>query len=117
MSTIKALVGDLLNNPQMTVAAAMYRHLSSVFRQRSNGRWESRDEVADRITRLRETFGHAIITVLDELRDGARYAERHLIDLARREGGHLVLEVYVFAQTDADGRFAWIEEASLPASP
>ncbi len=113
MTTIKELVDDLLNSAQMTVAEAMDRHFSRAFRQRTNGTWESRDEVAVRITQLREVFERATITVLDELRDGSCYAERHFIDLHRREGGHLLLEVYVFAETDADGRFTRIEEANF----
>jgi hypothetical protein len=113
MSTIKALVDDLLVDRQLTVAEAMDRHLSSAFRQRTNGRWENRDEVAARIAEARETFEHATITVLDELRDGSRYAERHAIDLVDRDGGHLALEVYVFAEIDADGRFGRIEEANF----
>lgn len=113
MSTIKALVDDLLVDRQITVAEAMDRHLSSAFRQRTNGRWESRDEVAARIARARETFDHVTVTVLDELRAGSRYAERHVIDLVQPDGGHLTLEVYVFAEIDAEGRFSRIEEASF----
>ena len=75
--------------------------------------WESREEVAIRIAQLRLVFERATITVLDELRDGTRYAERHVIDLLKRAGGRVTMEVYVFAETDADGRFARIEEANF----
>jgi len=37
-----------------------------------------------------------------------------VIDLAQRDGGHVVREVFVFAERDADGRFVRIEEATLP---
>lgn len=113
MTTIKELVEYLLDGTRMTVAEAMDRHFSSAFRQRTNGSWESREEVAVRIAGLRQVFERATVTVLDELRDGTRYAERHVIELVDREGGRLAMEVHVFAEIDADGRFVRIEEASF----
>ena len=113
MTTIKELVEDLLDGTRMTVAEAMDRHFSSAFRQRTNGSWESREEVAIRIASLRQVFERATVTVLDEMRDGARYAERHVVELVDREGGRLHMEVYVFAEMDADGRFLRIEEANF----
>jgi hypothetical protein len=56
----------------------------------------------------------AAVTVLDEFVDGDRYAERHVVDLRKRDGSRIRQEVYAFAQCDADGRFACIEEMSLP---
>jgi hypothetical protein len=38
-----------------------------------------------------------------------------VIDLAQRDGEHVVREVFVFAERDADGRFVRIEEAALAA--
>jgi hypothetical protein len=100
MTTIKDAIDDLLNNTQLTVADAMDRHFSTAFRQRTNGNWESREEVAIRIAQLRHVFERATTTVLDELRDGTRYAERHVIVLFKRAGGRLTMEVYLFAETD-----------------
>lgn len=113
MTTIKELVEDLFDITRLTVAEAIDRHFSSNFRQRTNGSWESREEVAIRIASLRQVFERATVTVLDELRDGARYAERHVIELVEREGGRLHMEVFVFAEIDADGRFVCIEEANF----
>jgi hypothetical protein len=113
MTTIRELVEDLLDGTRMTVAQAMDRHFSSAFRQCTNGSWESREEVAIRIASLRQVFERATVTVMDEMRDGARFAERHVIELVEREGGRLHLEVFVFAEIDADGRFVRIEEANF----
>lgn len=113
MTTIAAAVGDLLVNRRLTVDEAMDRHFAPTFRQRTNGRWDGRDAVAARIAQMREAVAQATVTVLDEVRDGPRYAERHVIDLRKRDGERVSLEVYVFAELDADGRFAWIEEANF----
>lgn len=67
-----------------------------------------------RIINLRKSVNHATITVLDEVTDGNRYAERHVVDLAFRNGEQLRQEVYVFAERDLDGRFVRIEETTLP---
>lgn len=113
MSKIKAAVEDLLNNRQLRAAEALDRHFGPTFRQRTNGSWDDRNAVLERIVQFREVVEHATITVLDELAVGDRYAERHLIDLLRRDGTRTVQEVYVFAERGADGRFTRIEEATV----
>jgi hypothetical protein len=52
-------------------------------------------------------------TVLDELSEGDRYAERHRVDLVHRDGERALLEVYVFAERDTAGHFVRIEESTL----
>jgi hypothetical protein len=113
MTTIKAAVDDLFNHPQLPAEQAFDRHYAASFRQRINGAWSERPELVARIVDLREVVERATITVLDELIDGDRYAERLVIDLLNRDGQRLVQEVYVFATRDADGRFVQIEETTL----
>jgi hypothetical protein len=115
LSTIKEAVDDLLN-PQLAVQASMDSHFAPAFRQRVNGRWIDRATFLEGIVRLRETLGHASITVLDELANEEHYAERHLIHLVMRDGQVACQEVYVFAQRASDGRFVSIEEATLAVS-
>jgi hypothetical protein len=112
VTTIKNAVEDLLNHRQFTVDEATDRHFSPTFRQRTNGRWDDRAAFLARIGLLREVVEHATITVLDELVDADRYAERHVIQLVKRDGERIVQEVYLFAERDPDGRFTCIEEAT-----
>lgn len=113
MTTIKDAVEDLLNNRQLTADAAVDRHFGPSFRQRTNGSWDDRPAFLARRVLLREVIQHATITVLDELIDADRYAERHVVDLVKRDGERILQEVYVFAKRDSDGRFARIEETTL----
>lgn len=113
MSTIKAAIEDLLNHRELSVAEAVDRHFGPTFRQRANGTWDDRPAFLARILHLRELVAHATISVLDELADGERYTERHVIDLAMRGGEHIVQEVYIFARRDVDGRFNRIEEVTI----
>jgi|SRR5947208_13694909 len=113
MTTIKDAVEDLLNHRRLTVDEAVDRHFGPTFGQRTNGRWDDRDAFLARIVLLREAVDHATITVVDELVDADRYAERHVIELVKRDGERMVQEVYVFAERDPDGRFTRIEEATV----
>ena len=113
MTTIKDAVEDLFNNRQLSAEEAVDRHYASSFRQRINGNWDDRAGLLARVIELREVIAHATITVLDEIADGNRYAERHLIDLAQQDGTQIVNEIFVFAERDFDGRFVRIEETTL----
>ncbi len=113
MTTIKSAIDDLLNNQQLPADEAVDLHFAPTFRQRTNGDWDDRAGFLARIVDLRKVVEHATITVLDELNDANRYAERHVIDLVQRGGKRVLQEVYVFAERDSDGRFVRIEETTL----
>jgi len=117
MTSLKDAVEDLLDRRHPGIEQAADRHFAPGFRQRTNGHWDDRATFVARIAQLREMVDHARITVLDELAVGPRYAERHRIELVKRDGQRIVQEVYVFAQRDPDGRFACIEEATLMLQP
>jgi len=112
MGTIKDAIDDMFNN-ELTVEEAAERHFDPFFRQRVNGMWVDRSTFLANIASLREIVERLTITVLDEFPDGDRYAERHLIDLSKRDGGRILQEVYLFAERGKDGRFNRIEEATL----
>jgi hypothetical protein len=116
MTTIKAAVADLFDR-QLPVDDAVDRHYGPGFRQRTDGVWEDRSGLLQRMCDLRNSIDSISITVLHELSDGPRYAERHLVDLMHRDGGRTRLEVFVFAEHDAEGRFVWIEEITRSISP
>ncbi|MET0550109.1 MAG: nuclear transport factor 2 family protein [Xanthomonas sp.] len=117
MRILQAAVEDLLNNRELSVADAMDRHFSAAFRQCTDGKWEDRAAVLQRIAQLRHTLRHATFTVHEELSCGTRYAERHTIGLALCDGRDTAFEVYVFAERDRAGRFLRIEEATRPVDP
>lgn len=112
-STLKRAIDDLFD-PQLSAEDAFNRHFGPSFRQRVNGSWGGRSTFLAGIVLLREVVEHATVTVLDEFVDGDRYAERHVVDLRKRDGTRILQEVYVFAQRDSDGRFIRIEETTLP---
>jgi hypothetical protein len=111
--TLKQAIDDLFDH-RLAAEEALDRHFSGSFRQRVNGDWLDRSAFLAGIIRFREIVESATVTVLDEFVDGDRYAERHVVDLRKRDGSRIRQEVYVFARRDADSRFVCIEEMSLP---
>lgn len=117
MTTLNDALADLLVDHDLSIDEAADRHISPEFRQRANGLWVDRAGFLAGIAQLRSTTERIAITVLDEVRDGGRYAERHIIDLLDVDGRRVVQEVYLFAALDSDGRFTRIEEVTLPVEP
>lgn len=113
MTTIKALLDDLLNQQTIPLSAVMDAHLAPEYRQRTNGRWSDRDEVTAHFAHLRRIVDHAEITVRQELSDRHNYAERHLVQIVKRDGSRVLQELYVFGEFSCDRRFARIEETAL----
>lgn len=110
---IRSALDDILNQQQHPLEDVLDRHFSPGYRQRTNGRWDDREAFAQHARKLREVVASACIEVLDELRDGRRYADRHRVHVTKRDGTQIVHEVYLFAELDAEGRFVRIEETTL----
>jgi hypothetical protein len=117
MTTIKDAVEDLLGDRGKSAEEVADRHFAPGFRQRVNGTWIDRGAFVAQMTALRGAVEHATVTVLDEVVDGDRYAERHVVDLLRTDGGRIRQEVFLFAERDAEGRFVRIEEVSVASPP
>ncbi|RAJ35934.1 SnoaL-like protein [Kitasatospora sp. SolWspMP-SS2h] len=110
---IEAALTDLLLNRDLTVAEAADRHFTPDYRQRTDGEWADRAQFVDHISHLRGVVAGGRFEVHEELRDGDRYADRHTAHLVKTDGSTVSMEVYVFADLAADGRFRRIEETTL----
>jgi hypothetical protein len=112
-NALKNAVEDLLDGTRLSVVDAMDRHFAPTFRQRVNGQWDDRAVFSARMAALRDVVREVTITVLDEMADGTRYGERHVVELVQHDGERVVQEIFVFAERDHDGRFVRIEEATV----
>ena len=110
---IRTALDDILNQQQHPLEDVLDRHFSPGYTQRTNGHCDDREAFAQHARKLREVVASARIEVLDELRDGQCYADRHRVRVTKRDGTQVVQEVYLFAELDAEGRFARIEETTL----
>ncbi|MFJ9648529.1 nuclear transport factor 2 family protein [Streptomyces sp. NPDC004244] len=110
---ITRAINDLLFTPGLALEEALDRHFAPDYRQRTNGAWSDRAAFAEHMARLRSLIGSGHVEVHEELRDGARYADRHTVTLTLRDGGTSRTEVYLFALMAPDGRFRRVEETTL----
>jgi hypothetical protein len=110
---MQSALTDLLFRPELDLATATDRHFAPDYRQRTDGRWDERDGFVEHIAHLRSIVVGGNVRVLDEFRDGARYADRHVVEILKRDGSHVEMEVYAFGQFAPDGRFRQVEETTL----
>ncbi|MDG4809050.1 hypothetical protein O7634_20065 [Micromonospora sp. WMMD1120] len=62
---------------------------------------------------IRSQVAGGEVTVLDELYDGSRYAERHRYRMTLTDGTVVHREIYYFATLAADGRFQHVHETGF----
>ncbi|ARE78543.1 nuclear transport factor 2 family protein [Streptomyces sp. NPDC059558] len=110
---ISAALTDLLLNRDLTVEEAADRHFAPEYRQRTDGEWADRAGFIEHISHLRGVVDHGTVEVHEELSDGSKYADRHTVHVTKTDGSTVSMEVYLFGEFAADGRFSRIEETTL----
>jgi hypothetical protein len=109
---------ELVLEQKLDVDTVMDKYFVPGFRHYHNGTEHSRAQFAGLATGARREIARGTVTVLDELRDGDRYAERHTLDLVRADGSGEQAEVYIIGGCGPDGRFSYLHESGFPlASP
>lgn len=111
--TITTVLDELLNQKHLPLDEVLDRYFSPAYRQRTNGHWDDRAAFMRHARKLREVVSSANIELLDEFRDGNRYADRHRVHVMKHDGSAVIQEVYLFAQVDEQGRFLRVEETTL----
>ncbi|KAA0016277.1 nuclear transport factor 2 family protein [Salinicola corii] len=110
---IRSALDAILNQQCLPLEEALASHFSPEYQQRTNGHWDDREAFAEHAAKLREIVVSADVEVLDELREGNRYADRHIVRVTKRDGSEVVQEVYLFGELDSEGRFLRVEETTL----
>ncbi|KJK56871.1 nuclear transport factor 2 family protein [Saccharothrix sp. ST-888] len=110
---VATALNDLLFTPGLDLHEAADRHFAPDYRQRTDGRWDDRQEFLTHIAHLRTVVADGSIEVHDELSVGDRYADRHTVNVTKTDGSAVRMEVYLFGEFAPDGRFSRIEETTL----
>ena len=110
---IASALTDLLFTPDLPLHEAVDRHFAPEYRQRTDGRWDDRAAFTEHIAHLRQLVAGGSVEVLDELQHADRYADRHIVDVQKKDGSTVRMEVYLFGEYAPDGRFLRIEETTL----
>jgi hypothetical protein len=93
------------------------RYYAPDYTHRTDGKTLDRDEFAEMVARVRSQVAEGTVTVLDELRDGSAYAERHVYHITLKNGATQDREVTIFGTFAADGRFQHLNETGFDIAP
>jgi hypothetical protein len=112
---LRALVFE--PDPGAELDQVLDRYYAPDFTLRTDGKTLNRDEFAEMVARVRSQVAEGSVTVLDELRDGSAYAERHVFHLVLSNGTTVDREVAIFGTFAADGRFRHLSETGFDLDP
>ncbi|GAA0453920.1 hypothetical protein Ade02nite_02240 [Paractinoplanes deccanensis] len=90
------------------------RYFSPTYTHRLDGAPMDRQAFEAMLAGLRRRVESGTVTVLDELTEGSRYAERHVYEATLTDGTKVKAESYVFGTLAADGRFDQLSETGVP---
>lgn len=93
------------------------RYYAPDYTHRTDGKTLDRDEFAEMVARVRSQVAEGAVTVLDELRDGSAYAERHVFHIRLKNGATQDREVATFGTFAEDGRFRHLNETGFDLDP
>lgn len=108
---LPAALRDLLRD-DIPLDTALKRHFTSAYRQRTNGSWDDLAGFRAHINHLRSITADVEVTTENEMYDGQRYAENHVVRLTKIDGSVVVQEVILIADVAPDGRFARLVEVT-----
>ncbi|MEU8179262.1 hypothetical protein AB0B85_22615 [Micromonospora sp. NPDC049044] len=104
-------------DPKRDLTEALDQFYAPDYTHRSDGKTLDRAEFAEMVTQARTQIVSGTVTVLDELREGSRYAERHVFEITMADGSTAKREIAIFGSYAEDGRFRHLSETGfdLPA--
>ncbi|MEU5844894.1 nuclear transport factor 2 family protein [Saccharopolyspora shandongensis] len=107
----------LVFEPDLELHQALDQYYAPDYTHRSDGKTLDRDEFAEMVGRIRSQVAEGTVTVLDELRDGATYAERHVFHITLADGSTQHREIAIFGTFAEDGRFRHLSETGFNVAP
>ncbi|WP_440065856.1 hypothetical protein [Streptosporangium sp. OZ121] len=116
-SRISEALRELVFEPRLELDEALDKYYAPGYVHRSDGTSLDRAEFAEMVARTRSQIVSGTVTVLDELRDGPTYAERHVFEITMLDGSTLRREISIFGSFAEDGRFQHLSETGFSVSP
>lgn len=114
---ISDAIRDVAFEPRLALSEAVDKYYAPGLVHNADGRTRDRGEFAEMVAGIRDAVVEGTVTVLDELYDGLRYAERHRYKMTMTDGTVVHREVYYFATLAEDGRFQQVHETGFDVEP
>ncbi|TFV29676.1 nuclear transport factor 2 family protein [Streptomyces sp. T1317-0309] len=112
---LRALVFE--PEPGLDLQQILDRYYAPDYTHRSDGKTQRRDEFAEMVAHIRGEVTEGTVTVLDEIRSGDTYAERHTFHITTKDGSTQHREVTIFGTFAEDGRFRHLSETGFSIDP
>ncbi|MFF3440138.1 hypothetical protein [Streptosporangium sp. NPDC002721] len=114
---ISEALRELVFEPRLELDEALDKYYAPGYTHRSDGTSIDRAEFVEMVAGTRSRIVSGTVTVLDELRDGSAYAERHVFEITMVDGSTHRREVSVFGSFAEDGRFRELSETGFSVAP
>ncbi|PZG04940.1 nuclear transport factor 2 family protein [Nonomuraea aridisoli] len=116
-SRLSDALRELALEPELELGEALDKYYAPGYVHRSDGKALDRAQFAEMVAGIRSRLAGGTVTVLDELRDGSTYAERHVFEVTMVDGATLKREIFVFGSFADDGRFQELSETGFTVGP
>jgi SnoaL-like domain len=100
-------------DPAGDLSEVLDKYYAPDYMHRNDGETMDRAAFAEMVAKYRGQIAGGSVTVLDEMYDGDRYAERHVYDITLSDGSRINRELYLFGTLAEDGRFRHITETGF----
>ena len=110
---ISDAIRDTAFAPTGDLSETLDRYYAPDYTHRNDGKTMNRAEFAEMVACYRDRISKGEVTVLEEIYDGERYAERHVYDVVLTDGTTINRELYLFGILAEDGRFRHISETGF----
>ncbi|TDC34374.1 nuclear transport factor 2 family protein [Micromonospora sp. 15K316] len=114
-------LSDALNElalaPTRALDDALDAYYAPDYTHRSDGKTLDRAEFTQLVAGMRDRVVSGTVTVLDEIRHGTTYAERHVYEITMTDGTTARREISVFGSFAEDGRFRHLSETGFDLAP
>ncbi|WP_327035734.1 hypothetical protein [Micromonospora ureilytica] len=102
--------------PTRDLTEALDEFYAPDYTHRSDGETLDRAGFVEMVARVRGQVVGGSVRVIDELRDGLRYAEWHVYEITLADGSTAKREIAIFGSYAEDGRFRHLSETGFDLS-
>jgi hypothetical protein len=101
---MQKILNEVCFDRSLEVRSAVMRYFSPDYQQVTDGHVSDRESFIRHIEALRARLTQGEIEVLDFVRSGDSFAERHQARVTKTDGSRAQLEIYLFGKLDPQGQ-------------
>lgn len=107
------ILDKILNRREYTIQQIVDTYFSNQYEQCTNGVWDNRQGFIEHLKKLREIIKSAHFNLVEEVKSEDTLADIHRVIARKYNGDEVIIEVYLFAKLDTEGKIIRIKETTL----